>query len=542
MKTIVDLVRDFRAQRSGSIVIPFALTIGFVLLVVGAGLDYSRASNTRVVLQAAVDATALAANYDSEGLAEAKVRANAIDYFKAIYKGDPDDVNLDVTVEQGTVTVSATQAVQTLFGGILNVDKVDVGVRSETVIGKATFDVVMVLDNSGSMGGSKLKTLKDASEDLSKTLFAINEKGDKKDRVKIGLVPFTSFVNIGTDKETESWMDREGQSPEHWSNFETRDDGTPDPAEMESQFFYNGKPSRFTLFKQLKHTKWLGCVEARPVPYDVTDDAPDKRVPATLYVPEFAPDEPDGRYTRWGDRHSNDYIRDDSGGCRDKASKKARKLGKETHVYAQERMCKYRNQNRSFGNTYTKGPNYTCRTQPLTDLTTDKNAILRDLKDMKANGNTNIHQGVVWGWRVLSPQAPFTKGRVREEDSDDEHVRILIVMTDGANTYQGQNSFNKTNINAYGYGREERLGSGIDSTWEIARAMDQRTALACANAKNDGINVYTVAFRISDRDTVNMMRNCASNGNMAFDARSNDDLVSAFKRIAEEISKLRLNK
>jgi Flp pilus assembly protein TadG len=279
MKNLVSLVRSFCVHRSGNIVIPFALTFGFVVLVIGAGLDYSRAHNTKVVLQAAVDATALAANYDSEGLAEAKVKANAVDYFNAIYKGDPEAVKLDVTVEKGTVTVSATQAVQTLFGGMLNVDKVDVGVRSQTVIGKATFDVVMVLDNSGSMGGSKMRTLKDASEDLTKTLFAINEKGEKKDRVKIGLVPFTSFVNIGGDKENESWMDREGQSPIHWTNFETRPDGTPDPNEMESQFFYNGKPSRFTLFKQLKHTKWLGCVEARPVPYDVTDDAPDRRVP-----------------------------------------------------------------------------------------------------------------------------------------------------------------------------------------------------------------------------------------------------------------------
>ncbi|MBL6432165.1 MAG: hypothetical protein HPM95_17900 [Alphaproteobacteria bacterium] len=116
------------------------MTFGFVVLVIGAGLDYSRAHNTKVVLQAAVDATALAANYDSEGLAEAKVKANAVDYFNAIYKGDPEAVKLDVTVEKGTVTVSATQAVQTLFGGMLNVDKVDVGVRSQTVIGKATFD------------------------------------------------------------------------------------------------------------------------------------------------------------------------------------------------------------------------------------------------------------------------------------------------------------------------------------------------------------------------------------------------------------------
>ncbi|WP_349359598.1 TadE/TadG family type IV pilus assembly protein [Stappia sp.] len=532
--------RQFWRDRRGGIVVIFAIVAGLVVLIIGAGVDFLRAHNVKSSLQAAVDATALAANYDSDGLSEAKVKANAEAYFGAIYKGG--DVDLDVSVSKGTVTVKATQGVGTMFGGVLGKETLDVGVQSQTVIGKSTFDVVMVLDNSGSMGGSKLRTLKTASEDFAETLFALNDNGDKKDRVKIGLVPFTSFVNIGGDKENEPWMDREGLSPIHWINFETRADGTPDPDEFESQYFYNGRPSRFTLFKQLNRTPWLGCVESRPVPYDVTDEVPDRRKPATLFVPMFAPDEPDGQFTRGWDRHQNDYIRDYSGGCDKNIWQEARKLGLPLWEYAQERMCKYRNQNRSFGNSYTKGPNYNCRTRPVTDLTINKNAILNDLKRMQANGSTNIHQGVMWGWRMLSPTPPFTSGRVVRPNSDDEHVRIMIVLSDGENFYQGQNSFNRTSIGAYGYGTEERMGNGVDDTWEIENAMDQRTALACENAKKDGISVYTVAFQINDPDTREMMRRCASSPNMAIDARSNSDLVDAFERFAEEISKLRLSK
>jgi len=532
--------RQLWRDRGGGIVVIFAIVAGLVVLIIGAGIDFLRAHNAKSNLQAAVDATALAANYDSDGLSEAKVKANAEAYFNAIYEGG--DADLDVSVSKGTVTVKATQGVSTMFGGVLGKDTLDVGVQSQTVIGKSTFDVVMVLDNSGSMGGSKLRTLKTASEDLAKTLFALNENGDKKDRVKIGLVPFTSFVNVGTQHANAAWMDTEGRSPIHWTNFETRADGTPDPEAFESAYLKNGRPSRFTLFKQLRHTDWLGCVEARPMPYDVDDTPPSVANPATLFVPEFAPDEPDNRNRRWGDRMYNNYLNDDRGACAYRVRDIYHSKGMSQWEYAQKRLCKYRNQPKNFGTRWNKGPNYWCKTRPITDLTENKNVILTALRNMVADGHTNIHQGAVWGWRVLSPQAPFTQGREPRKGTDDEHVRILILMTDGANTYQRQSSFNKTRINAYGYGTEQRLGPGVDQSWEIEAKMDERTALTCENAKKEGISVYTVAFQISHQATVRMMRDCASSANMAFDARSNSDLIEAFERIAEEISKLRLAK
>uniref|UniRef100_UPI003BA898FA pilus assembly protein TadG-related protein n=1 Tax=Stappia sp. TaxID=1870903 RepID=UPI003BA898FA len=541
---IPSLLRMLARDRRGNIVIPLAICVALMVLIVGAGIDFARGYNAKVSLQAAVDATALAANYDSNGLSDGKIRQNAVDYFNSIYTPPPGATpKLDVSVEKGTVTVNGTLDLPANFGGILGMSSMEIGVQSQTVVGKATFDVAMVLDNSGSMRGSKLTTLKNAAKDLAETLLEVNQVSDKKDRVKIGLVPFTSFVNVGSDKSGAAWMDQEGRSPIHWKNFEVRADGTPDPKEFDSRYLTNGRPSRFTLFKQLRGTDWRGCVEARPSPHDVTNTPPGTGDPATLFVPQFSPDEPDSQNKKWGDYVYNSYLNDDMGACTRDAKYVYSSKGMDRWEYAQKRLCKYKNQPQNFGTTWQKGPNYNCRTEPLTELTENKSTVLQAIRNLRADGNTNIHMGAVWGWRLLSKGAPFNSARTEEDNEDGEHVRILIVMTDGQNTYGSRGRwFMNTEPEAYGYGAEERLGYGINSSWSIANTMDSRLATTCSNAKADGVQVYTIAFQISDQNTVNMMRNCASKAAMAFDARSNSDLVDAFKRIADEITRLRLNR
>lgn len=531
------------ADRRGNVVVPLAICTGLVVMIVGVGVDFARGYNAKVDLQAAVDATALAANYDSNGLSDTKIRENAQDFFNSVYTA-PEGLSpvLDVSVNKGTITVTASLAVPTTFGGMIGQSAMDVRVQSETVVGKATFDVAMVLDNSGSMGGSKISTLRTAAKDLAETLLAVNEVSDKKDRVKIGLVPFTAFVNVGPQYETAAWMDREGRSPIHWSNFETRADGTPDPAEFDSAHFVNGRPSRFTLFKQLKNTSWAGCVETRPAPYDVTNDPPTSSNPATLIVPQFSPDEPDNSNRRSGDSHNNNYLSDDKGACSGKAKDLHSSKGMTRWEYAQKRLCKYKNQPKNLGTSFGNGPNKNCRTLPLTDLTENKTTVLAAIQALRADGQTNIHAGTVWGWRMLTKGAPFNSARTEEDNDEGEHVRILIIMSDGQNVYQGQSSFNLTDNQAFGYGTEQRLGSGVDRTWEMEDAIDGRLTQTCTNAKADGVQIYTIAFQISDANTVAMMRNCATTAAMAFDAKSNSDLVAAFKRIASEITRLRLNK
>ena len=58
---------------------------------------------------------------------------------------------------------------------------------------------------------------------------------------------------------------------------------------------------------------------------------------------------------------------------------------------------------------------------------------------MAANGNTNVPEGMAWGWRTMSSGEPFTDGRPEIEKGND---KVVIVLTDGANTYSraGQRS------------------------------------------------------------------------------------------------------
>ena len=51
---------------------------------------------------------------------------------------------------------------------------------------------------------------------------------------------------------------------------------------------------------------------------------------------------------------------------------------------------------------------------------------------MEPSGDTNVPEGMAWGWRVVSGGEPFTEGRPDDEKGND---KVVIVLTDGANTY-----------------------------------------------------------------------------------------------------------
>ncbi|TGR16406.1 hypothetical protein EN840_34840, partial [Mesorhizobium sp. M8A.F.Ca.ET.197.01.1.1] len=70
---------------------------------------------------------------------------------------------------------------------------------------------------------------------------------------------------------------------------------------------------------------------------------------------------------------------------------------------------------------------------------------------MQPNGNTNVPEGMAWGWRTVSSTEPFTEGRLESERGND---KVVIVLTDGENTYSTVSSDpagNKSTYAAYGY-------------------------------------------------------------------------------------------
>lgn len=164
---------------------------------------------------------------------------------------------------------------------------------------------------------------------------------------------------------------------------------------------------------------------------------------------------------------------------------------------------------------------------------------------MAANGNTNLLEGLMWGWRTISPNAPFADAKPYKT-ADNE--KIIILLTDGMNAWSSANNHNKSVYSSFGYygaGRLTDPGGANPTTSAAARAqMEAKTLSACGNAKAAGVTVYTVGFSVAsdpiDATGLDLLKKCASSPQMAYVANDSSTIVTVFEEIAKSIGGLRL--
>ena len=510
------LVQRFLSECAGTATVFFALIIPLFFGTAALMLDFGYATTVKVRQQKALDAAALAAS-DQLGTTdgEATGRSIAEAFYKANTARNPDGVLMDLQMNtaSGTVSSKARTGVDTWLMRALGVKSVGVRGTNQVARGSGTVEVTLVLDNSGSMS-PELDNLKSAAKEMAGILYV---GADGTEKVRVGLVPFAASVNVGAQNSGESWIDSSSQSPVHSENF-------------------SAPSNRFDLFRDMG-LSWRGCVEVRPSPYDVSDAVPSSGNPSTLFVPMFAPDEPDSINSA-GNSYPNNYLDDDGGDCapQSQTCKRYSRRGNckkwvtdpISPEIAQSRVCKYKT-------PYTggAGPNYNCTTAQILPLTSTKAEVEAAIDGMVASGWTNILQGTTWGWRVLSPDLPFTEGRGATE----ENRQYLVIMTDGENTYQKRSNHNQSMYGAFGYTSQGRLPTGSP-----AGEMDDKTIAACANAKAAGITIFTVAFREAATNAAarRVLSSCASTEGHALTATDGVGLRHAFEDIGRQITKLRI--
>ena len=156
---------------------------------------------------------------------------------------------------------------------------------------------------------------------------------------------------------------------------------------------------------------------------------------------------------------------------------------------------------------------------------------------MSAVGGTNIHEGAIWGWRVLSPTAPFTEAR----EYGTATSKVMILMTDGENFHSAYSNINGSYYyGAYAYPYNLRLGAMGLTTIMLEALMDARTVEACNNAKAAGIVIYTIGLSPPNNTTINMLRNCSSGTGFAYFPTKPSELNQVFTDIAAQLATLRL--
>ena len=325
MHRFLSLARRFGRDERGVFAVLFGLMAIVLVALAGAVVDYVALEQARNRSQVALDAAALALQplifEEPLNTADIKTKAQALLRDRlGIVSGTgqfgvtAEVADVQVNIEDGSLLLVAEMDMPTNFISLVGVPSMSAQVRSEATRKKLELEVVMVLDNSGSMQWeSRMTRLVEAARCATYILMydkVVDAPGNSNtcvpatgaqlvEDVRVGIVPFTMFVNVGTGNANASWIDSTGASSIHYDNFDNDDD--EDRLVLSASGGYSF-PKRQTLFTASEES-WRGCVEARPhvktgtlsTEYlDTADTAPTSG--DTLFVPLFSPDTANNNY------------------------------------------------------------------------------------------------------------------------------------------------------------------------------------------------------------------------------------------------------
>ena len=201
MKSLIKLkntLAGFATSNTGNVAMVFGLSIIPLVAIAGAAIDYSRAAATKMRLQTACDAAALA-GMRSRMTPGADYTAAAQAYFK---QNVPTELQNEVpsvslTANGLGLALAVNTSVPTTTMSLVNVNNIDVSVTCTATYGTLLpMEVAFVLDYSGSMTGGtgngqeKWEAMRDATQQLIHQLTANGSFAD----VDIALVPFSRYV------------------------------------------------------------------------------------------------------------------------------------------------------------------------------------------------------------------------------------------------------------------------------------------------------------------------------------------------------------
>jgi Flp pilus assembly protein TadG len=454
-----------------------AIITGIALLVIAAlgfaAFDFTRVNGSKTDMQDALDAAALAAARVKGDDAAAQKAGQ--DYLAAHLSPDEyKDLKVDFEITEDTVTATATAKVQPYFvhmfmGGPIPI-KTDSEVKRQL---DGALEVALVLDVTGSMAGSKIDALKVAAEALTKEITKVKDAD-----VKIAVVPFSNYVNVGVSRKNEPWVT-----------------GTADI--VTTKVTPAGcNPDVTQSTKCVATAPSYTCTKYNDgVPYQTTCSGGCTKYETTYY-------DPPKKGACWNE--STTTTTQKWSGC----------VGSPAYPKNVE--------DKDTARTYPA--KFTTCAPEFTPLTDKLGPVESAIKALKPGGYTYIPAGLAWGWNLISQPTPITDGKAYDP-SNKRPRKAIVLMTDGANT-----------MYVDGSGTHHYVGDT-----KPAPQADTYTAELCKNIKAEKIELYTVAFQIDVPSAHEMLQKCATSSSHYYKADSAAELLKAFEAIGQSLENLRIS-
>jgi Flp pilus assembly protein TadG len=368
-------LKAFKQNCKGNVAVMFGLALVPLCLVAGVAVDMVQTNRSLTVLQAATDAATIAgATSGKTKLAEIEpivkeyLKANGAEW--VLDEIDEITPKLNKTDRTFSVRIKGKRNTSLMF--LAGINQTDLGAYAEVKMGGDGLEVAMVLDNTASMAAAgRMPALKAAAHSFVDGLMEIEKAGAY---VRVGIVPFAQYVNVGLSQRGESWLDvpadytsKSMYTPYTYPDYREYDcvdvpyivDGIDTGSTTRSCKYDYGVGVPGTPYEVSYDHKWYGCVGSRPEPLDEKVDTLSTRYPGLM----------------------------------------------DTSCVAE-----------------------------LVDLTDSHSTLKSTIDGMVTTGETYIPIGLLWGWNMLDSDKPLdaakTKGAIKKMGG----TKALVLMTDGANT------------------------------------------------------------------------------------------------------------
>jgi len=477
------MLKKYLLNTSGNFGIMFSLFSTLLVLGVGIAVDFAGMTSQRLTLQNYIDAAILAAV--TSGSDDVDELQRVVDEHIALLNVEGWDVSAIVRLEGDDVVIDAQTDYNTILMGVAaqlvgksDKDTLTVGVSTASpLLQSIPINVALVLDTTDSMQGANMAALRTAADAL------LEDLDDLDADIRVSLIPFGQYVNIEF-AEGQPWLDTSmnGITNTVTNEAYTKRDRLTSNICTPTGRIIPGKAKK---------------VDGVIIGYD--PDYPEQSCTGATYGPE---------YTAYRD-YQTDYEWHGCAGSRDNGDN-------DKAAFDGVQIPGVMEITTSGDISETKWAR--CG-EELIPLTNDIEAIQDVVEDLETSGNTYIPSGLIWGWRTLSPEIPFTEAASSPPGS----ISAIIFMTDGFNT-RSQNGIRH---------------DGGD--WDAGVTLG---AEICENIKNDSIHIYTIGYRIptvaNATATEDMLAACASDANSNYDPNNAAQLKSAFTEIGNKLRNVRL--